>query len=140
MGAKLAAVMFILMIAMAGAGSWYYKQTQARITILTENNAKLEVAVQTSEASVSLLEEQAEVNAALNLELQQKLQKSEEYGDELRNTLQKHNLTALAQRKPALIEDRMQNATNKLWDDLRGITDPNGVLDVQPGTTNSNSN
>ena len=48
MGAKLAAVMFILMIAMAGAGSWYYKQTQARITILTENNAKLEVAVQTS--------------------------------------------------------------------------------------------
>ena len=51
MGVKLAAVMFILMIAMAGAGSWYYKQTQARITILTENNAKLEVAVQTSEAS-----------------------------------------------------------------------------------------
>ena len=28
MGAKLAIVFFMLMLAMAGAGSWYYKQTQ----------------------------------------------------------------------------------------------------------------
>ena len=65
-------------------------------------------------------------NAELNVQLQQDLQRAESYGDELRATLQKHNLTSLAQRKPGLIEKRMQNATNKLWDDLRGITDPNG--------------
>jgi len=138
MGAKLAAVMFILMIAMAGAGSWYYKQTQARIATLTENNAKLEVAVQTSEASVSLLEEQAEVNAALNLELQQKLQKSEEYGDELRNTLQKHNLTNLADKRPGSIERKMQNATDQLWNDLRALTDSNGMLGDAEGDSDSN--
>ena len=138
MGAKLAAVMFILIIAMAGAGSWYYKQTQARIATLTENNAKLEVAVQTSEASVSLLEEQAEANAALNLELQQKLQRSEEYGDELRKTLQKHNLTNLADKRPGSIERKMQNATDQLWNDLRALTDSNGMLGGDEGDSDSN--
>ena len=30
MGAKLAIVFFMLMVAMAGVGSWYYKQTQQK--------------------------------------------------------------------------------------------------------------
>jgi len=94
--------------------------------------------VQTSEASVSLLEEQAEVNAALNLELQQKLQKSEEYGDELRNTLQKHNLTNLADKRPGSIERKMQNATDQLWNDLRSLTDSNGMLGDAEGDSDSN--
>lgn len=123
---------------MAGAGYWYYNDTQKRMAILQENNAKLEVAVQTSEASVSLLEEQAEINAALNLELQQKLQKSEEYGDELRNTLQKHNLTNLADKRPGSIERKMQNATDQLWNDLRALTDSNGMLGNAEGDSDSN--
>jgi len=138
MGTKLAAVLFLLIIGMAGAGYWYYNDTQKRMAILQENNAKLEVAVQTSEASVSLLEEQAEINAALNLELQQKLQKSEEYGDELRNTLQKHNLTNLADKRPGSIERKMQNATDQLWNDLRALTDSNGMLGNAEGDSDSN--
>ena len=124
---------------MAGAGSFYYKQTQARIAVLQENNAKLEVAVQISEDSVKTLQADSVRNAELNSQLQTELQKAEQYGDELRATLQKHNLTHLAEKKPGLIENRMQNATNKLWDDLRSITDPNGVQS-DAGTTNSNSN
>jgi len=50
------------------------------------------------------------------------LQKAELYGDELRATLNKHNLTHLANKKPGLIEKRMQNATDKLWNDLESIT------------------
>tara|TARA_B110000503_G_scaffold29868_1_gene48275 strand:+ start:234 stop:653 length:420 start_codon:yes stop_codon:yes gene_type:complete len=139
MGSKLAVVFFMVMIMMAGAGSFYYKQTQARIAVLQENNAKLEVAVQISEDSVKTLQADSVRNAELNSQLQTELQKAEQYGDELRATLQKHNLTHLAEKKPGLIENRMQNATNKLWDDLRSITDPNGVQS-DAGTTNSNSN
>ena len=50
------------------------------------------------------------------------LKRAEQYGDELRNTLRKHNLTHLANKKPGMIEKRMQNATDKLWDDLESIT------------------
>ena len=128
-------------------GYMYYKDTQQRIATLTDNNAKLEVAVQISEDSVELLQDDIEKNAELNRELQKELQIAEGYGDQLRATLQKHNLTHLANKKPGLIEKRMQNATNRLWDDLAIITDPNGVRpdnatkggDGDKGNKNGNS-
>ena len=130
----------LTLIATAGVGFLWIKNLQRDLEIARENVAKMEVAVQISEASIKTMQADIVRQAELNKTLQADLQKSEQYGDELRATLQKHNLTALAQRKPGLIEDRMQDATNKLWNDLRGITDPNGVLDVQSGTANSNSN
>ena len=130
----------LTILATAGMGYVYIKKLQGDLQTARENVAKMEVAVQISEASIKTMQADIVRQAELNRTLQADLQKAEQYGDELRATLQKHNLTALAQRKPGLIEDRMQNATNKLWDDLRGITDPNRVLDVQPGTQDSNSN
>ena len=140
MGVKLAFVSAAMMLVLCGVFYWYYNDTQERIAILNENNAKLEVAIQVSEASITTLQNNAIRNAELNVQLQQELQRAEQYGDELRATLQRHNLTALARKKPGLIENRMQNATDNLWDDLRGITDPNGVQQPETGTTDSNSN
>ena len=123
--------LFLIIMGVLGAvgfgGYMYYKDTQQRIAILTENNAKLEIAIQISEESITTLQNDIEKNAELNRELQSQLQVAEQYGDQLRNTLRKHNLTHLANKKPGLIEERMQNATNRLWDDLAVITDPNGV-------------
>ena len=123
--------LFLIIMGVIGAvgygGYMYYKDTQQRIATLTENNAKLEVAVQISEDSVELLQDDIEKNAELNRELQKELQVAEKYGDQLRNTLRKHNLTHLANKKPGLIERKMQNATNRLWNDLADITNPNGV-------------
>ena len=123
--------LFLIIMGVIGAvgygGYLYYKDTQQRIATLTENNAKLEVAVQISEDSVELLQDDIVKNAELNRELQKELQVAEKYGDQLRNTLRKHNLTHLANKKPGLIERKMQNATNRLWNDLVDITNPNGV-------------
>jgi hypothetical protein len=140
MGLKLAFASAAMMLVLCGVFYVYYNDTQERIAILNANNAKLETAVQISEASIATLQNNAIRNAELNVQLQQELQKAEQYGDELRATLQKHNLTALAQKKPGLIENRMQNATDNLWSDLRSITDPNGVQLNDAGTTDSNSN
>ena len=41
---------------MGGVGYWYYNDTQARMAILQENNAKLETAVATNEAAVESLQ------------------------------------------------------------------------------------
>ena len=56
MGMKLAGVMALISFVIAGAFYWYYNDTQERMAILNENNAKLEVAVQTSEAAVEALQ------------------------------------------------------------------------------------
>jgi hypothetical protein len=135
---KIAMVMTV--IATAGMGYLYVQKLQSDLQTARENVAKMEVAVQISEASIATLQADVIRNAELSANLQRELQTAERYGDELRATLQKHNLTALAQKKPGLIENRMQNATDNLWSDLRSITDPNGVQLNDAGTTDSNSN
>ena len=101
---------------------YYYDTTQNTIAALRENNAKLEVANETNQATIKQMgQDTARLNDLTN-QLALDLQTSEKYGDELRSTLNKHNLTNLANKKPGLIEKRMQNATDKLWDDLEGIT------------------
>ena len=121
-----------------GYGGWmYYKDTQARIQTLAENSAKLEAAAEQQEATINAMIEDREQFEKLNKELQGKLQKAETYGDQLRATLQKHNLTHLANKRPSYIERKMQNATNRLWDCLPDITSTDGVL-VDAGTESGN--
>jgi hypothetical protein len=115
------ALVFI-MLAGAGGGLFYVKQLQSNLEIARLNNAKLESAVETSEASIATLKAD---NARLNVlsdQLNADLNKSEQYGDELRATLNKHNLTHLANKKPGPIEKRMQGKTDELWKDLESIT------------------
>ena len=119
-GLKIALVFIVL--ASAGGGLFYVKQLQSNLEIARLNNAKLETAIETSEASIATLKAD---NARLNTltdQLNTDLDKSEQYGDELRATLNKHNLTHLANKKPGLIENRMQGKTDELWKDLESIT------------------
>ena len=133
--------LFLIIMGVLGAvgygGYMYYKDTQSRIATLTANNAKLETAVQISEQSIATLQSDIAKNAELNRSLQNELQTAEKYGDQLRDTLRKHNLTHLANKKPGLIERKMQNATNRLWACLADITDPNG-LQSDAGTKSNN--
>ena len=136
---RIALLLFV--IGAAGGGYFYVQKLQSDLETARANVAKMEVAVQTSEASLKLVQEETARLGALNQQLSSDLQRAEQYGDELRNTLQKHNLTHLANKKPGLIQKRMQDATDKLWDDLADITDPNRVQQpADSGTESSNSN
>ena len=107
------------------AAKYYYDTTQATIAQLRENNAKLEVANEENQQTITKMQDN---NIALNKltdQLNKDLRKSEEYGDQLRETLNKHDLTHLANKKPGLIEKRMQDATDKLWGDLESVTSDN---------------
>ena len=127
MGLKIAGVFFILMLAMAGLGYWYYQDSQTRIATLQENNAKLETAIAVSEESIKTLQEDMIKVAEANLQLQQDLQKAEAYGDDLRSKLRQHDLTALALRKPGLLEGKMNGATANLWREI--TVDTGGTAD-----------
>lgn len=121
---KLYAILIVvgLLGGAAYGAKYYYDTTQNTIASLRENNAKLEVANETNQATIKQMgEDTARLNQLTN-QLALDLQTSEKYGDQLRTTLNKHNLTLLANKKPGLIEKRMQNATDKLWTDLESIT------------------
>ena len=111
----------------AGYGAYaYYKDSQQRIATLTENNAKLETAIQTSEASIATLQQEAEANARLTKQLQTKLQTAEQYGDNLRKRLRQLDLVGDAIKDAENLEGRMNGATAKLWRDMERDTGGTG--------------
>tara|TARA_Y100000289_G_C3816785_1_gene96611 strand:+ start:25 stop:531 length:507 start_codon:yes stop_codon:yes gene_type:complete len=118
------ALMIAGLIASFGAvGYWYYNDTQQRIATLRENNAQLEVAVQTANASVDTLRADVAKMGKLNNQLQQDLQKAEAYGDELRGKLSRLNLVVEALKDAKVLEGKMNGATAKLW---RGFMEDTG--------------
>ncbi len=123
----------IIVVAILGgvgyAAKYYYDTTQATIATLRENNSKLEVAVDTAEASVETLQGDMAKLASLNKGLQEDLQKAEAYGDELRGKLSRMNLTVEALRDSKSLEGKMNGATAKLW---RGFMDDTGNTNDYP--------
>ena len=121
---KIYMLLFVLgIIGGVGYGSYYYyKDTQARIAILTENSAKLEIAASTQKNTIDTLMADAKKYAELNSELQKKLEKANDYKNTLIGKLRKHNLAKLSMQKPALVEKKINNGTKKLLESFESIT------------------
>jgi len=134
--------LYLILIVLAVLGSvgygavWYYNDTQARIATLRENNAKLEIAVETAEQSINNLQEEAARSQELMNQLSAKLQKAEQYGDDLRNKLRQLDLVQDALKDAMELQGRMNGATAKLWRsivaDTGGTPDPDLPQWLQP--------
>ena len=97
---------------------YYYKDSQERIRILTENTAKLETAKQLQDDTINAMIEDREKFDELNKELQTNLDKANVYKDVLINKLRKHDLAKLSLKKPRLVEKKINNGTKKLFRSL----------------------
>ena len=106
----------------ATVGLLYYRDTQKRISALQQNNAKLEVVVQSKEAALNEMTANFEKQARLNKELSGKLEDAEKDQGDLRSKLQKHDLTRLSIGKPGMMEKRINDDTKKLFSDFESIT------------------
>ena len=103
-------------------GYYYYKDTQARIQVLTENNSKLELAAKTQTQTIDTLVQDAQKYASLNNELQSRLDSANDYKNELIGKLRKHDLARLSLQKPGLVEDKINNGTKRLFEKFERIT------------------
>ena len=110
----------IIVIGLVGGvvygGFYYYKDTQARIQILTENSAKLETAKKVQDQTIETLKEDAGKYRRLNKDLSLQLQKAYDYKNKLIGKLRKHNLTRLSQQKPNLVEKKINRGTKRLFE------------------------
>ena len=116
----------ILVLGLVGGviygGLYYYKDTQARIAVLTENSAKLEQATNTQKQTIDTLVEDATKYRELNKELNTKLEAANDYKNTLIDKLRKHDLAKLSLKKPGLVEKRINNGTKKLFKSLEELT------------------
>ena len=89
---------------MGGIGYWYYTDTQKTIAVLTENNAKLEMAVATNEETIKTM---AADFAAANAELKRvntEFAAIRQQNNRLASKLADFDLGLLAANKPESIE------------------------------------
>jgi len=104
-------------------GGWYYyKDTQARIQILTENSVKLEAATKLQKSTIDTLVADAKKYAELNRKLDIELKKAHDYKNNLIAKLRKHDLVRLSQQKPGLVEKKINDGTKKLFESFESIT------------------
>ena len=103
-------------------GFYVYQDKQKRIATLQQNNAKLEVGAKENEQVVRTMRvETARLND-LNKSLQGKLSRAEESREKLLTRLQEINLKKESMVNPVEIEKRINDGTDKMFDDLESIT------------------
>ena len=116
----------IVVIGLVGGvvyGGWYYyKDTQARIQVLTENSVKLETATKLQKSTIDTLVADAKKYEKLNRKLDIELKKAHDYKNNLIAKLRKHDLVRLSQQKPGLVEKKINNGTKKLFESFESIT------------------
>ena len=110
---------------LAFTGYKYVSNMQEQIITLTANNKLLENTVETQRETIRRTESARKQFEETNRQLTIGLQEAEAGLDELRQKLTDHDLTKLTIAKPGLIENRINDATQKLFDQLRADTGAN---------------
>ena len=112
-------LILLLLLGSMGGGAWYYyTDTQERMAVLRDNNAKLMLVAETNQETIESMERDFQKAQENMIALQERAREAEKYQDELAAKLRRHDLTALTLQKPALIEKRVNNATAKIFDQI----------------------
>ena len=113
LGLKGYLIMGAIMLTMVGGFYLYYKDSQARIAMLVENNAKLEIAVKTNEETIATLQQNfAAANAEIS-RVNESFAAVRAQNRELSDRLSEHDLAYLASKKPGLVQRVVNGASDK---------------------------
>ena len=122
MGIKLIPI-FLVIFGLLGAGFfWYYNNTQKRISILTENNAKLTAVTETQKATIDSLEASAAATAANISDLQTKLQAAEEAGRKIAGILAETDIVKNSLVDPEATEAKINEEINLMFGSISDLT------------------
>ena len=114
--------LLIGIILILGLGGWWlYNENQT----LTENNIKLEAAVQEQQETIAQIQEQYEKQGKSLMQMSRKNAEIEAEKAENLAIFARHNLDNLALRKPGLMQNRFNKASEEV---MEGLADDTEVL------------
>ena len=112
--------LLIGIILILGLGGWWlYNENQT----LTENNIKLEAAVQEQQETIAQIQEQYEKQGKSLMQMSRKNAEIEAEKAEYLAIFARHNLDNLALRKPGLMENRFNKASEAVMEGLEDVTE-----------------
>ena len=107
-----------IIVVLSIACVWLWNENQR----LRENNAQLNVAVETQEETISTLQEDFATQGQELTELTKRSQEAQREMNRYLDIFRRHNLTKLAAAKPGLIEIRANKATKEVFDAIEEIS------------------
>ena len=111
--------MMIGLVLILGLGGFYlYNENQT----LTENNIKLEAAVEEQKQTMAIMKEQYEKQGKALMNMSRVNAQIEAEKTEYLAIFSRHNLDVLALKKPGLIEKRFNDASEKVMEGLEDDT------------------
>jgi len=109
----------------SGIFYFYYQTSQEQLNELSKANAAQHEALKGASALNEELRDTLEKQQQLSAKLNESLKKSENKLEDLRAVLRKHDLTNLSLKKPGLIENRINKATDEIFLEFENETDTN---------------
>ena len=132
MGMKLAGALLIVIAVMFAGFYLYYKDSQKKIAVLTENAAKAELAVETQKETIMAMNESINKQAQLVGDLTSKLSEAEDGYKKLSSKLRRHDLEELSRAKPTLMEKKINRGTKRLIIELEEISGHKNPKQLNP--------
>ena len=122
--ARVYILIFILFILGGiGYGAYYiYNDTMQRMAVLRENNAKLEVALDSKNAVIEELQNNMQKQIELSNELNTKLAAVEKENTKIRDKLAEGNLVADSLKDPKVMEQKINEEVSNIFDTLSDST------------------
>jgi cell division protein FtsB len=108
---RLAGLLLVVIMVMSGIGYWYYTDTQERMAILQENNAQLNIAVQTNEDTINSLQADYAAIQAENTRINAEYAAIRRQNSVLAGKLANMDLGLLASQRPDSIERAVNRGT-----------------------------
>lgn len=119
----IALLIVLSIIGGVGFAAWkYFQWSQEEIRVLSENNAKLNSALNIQKKTNDFLIQEQQRFGQLNRELTTQLNNAVERRKDLEQLFRKHDLTNLSLNKPGLIEKRVNASTRKAFDNIEDLT------------------
>jgi hypothetical protein len=112
--------MFIGIIIVMGLGGYYlYNENQT----LTQNNIKLEAAVEEQKQTMAIMKEQYEKQGKALMNMSRQNAQIEKEKAEYLAIFSRHNLDLLALKKPGLMENRFNKASEEVMEGMENDTE-----------------
>jgi len=122
---KLSLILGVLLIASLGSSFYYIDYLNDQIAILKGNQIVLETEIERQNESIkNYLEQQKNQQAQLN-QLEADKQEAMKDVNRLRKTFANHDLDQLALAKPALLQSKVNKASNRVMTTLENLSNPN---------------
>ena len=106
-----------------GYGAYYiYNDTMQRMAVLRENNAKLEVALDSKDTVIEELQNNMQKQIELSNELNEKLAAVEKENTRIRDKLAEGNLVADSLKDPKVMEKKINEEVSNIFGTLSDST------------------